>query len=286
MDFQLTEAEAARLKRTPAANPDAEDLALQCQAGSDKGLWSGKEANAAYALCEQALAIDPNNVRALRTLGGKFLVLTQAGLSSDPKGDLERADELDSKALALDPNWSRSHNLKGIILRFQGRTEEAVPEDERALALDPSNVGAVVDLGFDYIQIGQFDKSLEYFDKAILLSPHDPLLAHFYGGKAGANFALKNYDRAIEQARQAIAINPDKGVQYIQATLVAALALTGHDAEAREALQRYLALPSTGSLKTVAAFEAYFSAQGGAPPEVEVHERIYDGLRKAGMPEE
>ena len=32
MYYQLPELEAARLKRTPAANPDAEDLALQCQA--------------------------------------------------------------------------------------------------------------------------------------------------------------------------------------------------------------------------------------------------------------
>jgi hypothetical protein len=32
MEFNLTEAEAARLKRTPAANPDAEDLALLCKA--------------------------------------------------------------------------------------------------------------------------------------------------------------------------------------------------------------------------------------------------------------
>ena len=32
MDIQLPEAEAARLKQTPAANPDAEDLALQCHA--------------------------------------------------------------------------------------------------------------------------------------------------------------------------------------------------------------------------------------------------------------
>jgi TolB-like protein/class 3 adenylate cyclase len=32
MEIQLTEAEAARLKRAPAANPDAEDLALQCWA--------------------------------------------------------------------------------------------------------------------------------------------------------------------------------------------------------------------------------------------------------------
>jgi hypothetical protein len=66
---------------------------------------------------------------------------------------------------------------------------------------------------------------------------------------------------------------------------VAALALAGHDAEAREALQRYLALPSTGPLKTIAAFRAYFSAQGGDPTRVEWNERAYDGLRKAGMPE-
>jgi len=67
---------------------------------------------------------------------------------------------------------------------------------------------------------------------------------------------------------------------------VAALALTDHDAEAREALRRYLALPSSAGFKTIAAFKAYFSAQGGDPPRVEANERVYDGLRKAGMPEE
>jgi hypothetical protein len=67
---------------------------------------------------------------------------------------------------------------------------------------------------------------------------------------------------------------------------VAALALSGHDAEACEALKRYLALPSDGALKTVAAFKAYYSSQGGGPARVETNERTYDGLRKAGMPEE
>jgi adenylate cyclase len=284
--LRLSDAEAARLKRTPAANPDAEDLALQCQAGSDKAGWIGKEADAAYALCEQALAIDPNNVRALMALGSKFLVHWQAGVSSDPKGDLERAYELESKAIALDPDWTFPHSVKGNILRFQGRTEEAVPEDERALALDPSNVHAVVDLGFDYQNLGEFDKGLEYFDKGIRVSPHDPFLAHFYGGKAWTNFALKRYDQAIEAGRQAIAVNQTGGVQYIHAAFIAALALAGHETDAREALKRYLALPSIGQLKTIAAFEAYFSAQGSAPAQVEVSERIYDGLRKAGMPEE
>ena len=55
MDLQLPEVEAARLKRTPAANPDAEDLALQCQAALLKG-GCPADAEAVFPLCEQALA--------------------------------------------------------------------------------------------------------------------------------------------------------------------------------------------------------------------------------------
>ena len=53
MELQLTKAEAARLKRTPTANPSAEDLALQCVAAVQKGGYGGKELEAGYGLCEQ-----------------------------------------------------------------------------------------------------------------------------------------------------------------------------------------------------------------------------------------
>ena len=86
--------------------------------------------------------------------------------------------------------------MKGDILRFQARYPEAVAEHERALALDPSNVYAAADLGWDNIFFGHFDKGLEYFDKAILASPYDPGLASWYGGKAWANFGQKRYDQA------------------------------------------------------------------------------------------
>ncbi len=115
-------------------------------------------------------------------------------------------------------------------------------------------MNAAGELGFAYANLGEFDKSLEYLDKAIWASPHDPTLRYWYGAKAEANFALKNYDQAIELARRAIAINPDYNA-FAHAILVAALALTGHDAEAREALKRFLALPSTGPFKTIAGME-------------------------------
>ena len=95
---------------------------------------------------------------------------------------------------------------------------------------------------------------LEYVDKAILASPSDPSVTYWYSNKAWANFGLKRYDQAIELARRAIAINPYN--PYAHVVLVAALALTDHDAEAREAFQRYLA-PSTASFKTIAAWNAH-----------------------------
>jgi adenylate cyclase len=285
IDLQLVWAEAARVKQTSAANRDAEDLALQCSGGARKAGWIGKQADAAYALCEQALAIDPNNVRALMVVGTKFLMPPLLGISGDPKSDLQRADKLESKALALDSDYTWAHDLKGTVLRAEGRAEEAVVEHERALALDPSNVDAAGQLGMDYPFLGEFGKSLEHLDKAIRASPYDPALAYWYGDQARDNFGLKRYEQAIELARKSIAIKPDYN-QFSHRILVAALALTDHEAEARETLQRYLALPSTGPLKTIAAIKASFQSQQGDARFVEMNERAYDGLRKAGMPEE
>ena len=280
LDLQLQQAYVARVKRTPAANRDAEDLALQCSEGQWKAGYIGKEADAAYSLCEQALAIDPNNVRALMALGVKFYLPAAIGFSGDPKGDLERADQLESKALALDPDWAWPHDIKGSILRTQGRTEEAVAEHERALALDPSNAEAAAQLGIDYQFLGEFDKSLEYLDKAIRASPSDPSLDYWYDSKAWANFGLKHYDQAIELARRAIAINPNNPFAHV--ALVAALALTDHNAEAREALQRYLALPSTAPLKTIAAWKTHPFQQGTDPRFVEMNERTSTACAKQG----
>jgi hypothetical protein len=68
-----------------------------------------------------------------------------------------------------------------------------------------------------------------------------------------------------------------------------ALALTGRQAEAHEALQRYLALPATMP-KTIAAvranYEALFANPNTDPRVLDLLGRILEGLRKAGMPEE
>jgi adenylate cyclase len=289
MQLQLTEAEGARLKRTPAANPNAEDLALQCVAGLRKGGYIGKEADAAYGLCEQALAIDPDNSLAAGFLNIKTWLPAALGLSADPKADFKRADEVVSRMLARDPNDHYALGSKGHILQNQAHYDEAIAEHERSLALDPSEADVVVGLAFDYLLLGKFEKSLELFDKTIRMSPLDPALLLWYGGKSSAYLGLKQYDQAIDWARRSIAINPNY-VPDAHANLVAALALSGREAEAREALQRYLALPASGKLRTIAAWRAYYEARVDEhhkdPRVLDSHDRAIEGLRKAGMPEE
>ena len=63
-----------------------------------------------------------------------------------------------------------------------------------------------------------------------------------------------------------------------------ALALTGHNAEAHEMLERYLALGDVHS-KTVAQLRAQLLLNGDNPAYIEWIDRLCAGLRKAGMPE-
>jgi TolB-like protein/Tfp pilus assembly protein PilF len=216
LDVQLVQVEAARLKRTPPANPDAEDLALQCVSAVIRGGVRGKGAEAGFPLCERALALDPNNVRALILLSVKHRLAI--GL---PERDLKRADEFVSRALALDPNSAFAHAEKAGVLVDQERPEEAISEAERALSLDPTMALADLQMGGASMALGvgaqaqdereadrRFDEALEFFDKAIRLSPHDPALNDMYMGKAWAYNESGHYDQAIEWGRRAIASNP------------------------------------------------------------------------------
>jgi hypothetical protein len=97
---------------------------------------------------------------------------------------------------------------------------------------------------------------------------------HCRGLSRWTNFGLKQYDQAIDWARRAIAIGPNN--PFPQAVLTAALALSGHEAEAREALPHYVALPSSSQLRRIAAlktYEARFANVNTDPRVLESNER-------------
>ena len=245
LDYELLMAETQR--KVPSTNPDAQDLAMRCMAAVRKAGYLGKEADAGYRLCEQALDADPNNVFALIILSFKFYLSVMIGRSADPQADVKRADQLASRALALDANSAAAHYAKGRVLRAERRFDDAIAEYERALALDPNDADVYASLGETYLNLRQPEKVIEFADKAIRLSPHDPKLFFWYATKSGAYLGLQQYDQAIEWARRSIAINPNYA--YVYVWLSWALAFSGHEAEARDALQRMYDLePQEGAI--------------------------------------
>ena len=281
LQIQFTDIEAARLKRAHPANPDAEELAMRCQASYfDFGQY-GTQAEAGFHLCEQALEIDPNNVLALATLTTAFVARVLTAQSPDRDADIKRADELASRALAIDSNSPDAHSSKAGVLVVQRQFAEARAELERAIALNPSQMDAYRRLCVVDLLTGQPESAVACVDKAIELSPRDPQRFVLFLIKGEAYLMLRQDDQAVEWARRSLAVN--RNSQLAQAVLAATLALTGHDAEAREALERYLSLPGTRS-KTITAFKKQASSDNSV--YLAFRERVYEGLRKAGMPEE
>ena len=123
---------------------------------------------------------------------------------------------------------------------------------------------------------------MEFADTAIRLSSRDPDLPWFYHDKGWAFFMKGQYDQSIEWLGRAAAIAPSQ--KFTQLLLASALALTEHQAEAHAALQRYLSLGGVNS-RTIAQLRAGQLAIADNPAWVEYNERLFDGLRKAGMVE-
>jgi adenylate cyclase len=278
LQIQLTAVEASRVARTHAENADAEEFAMECEAGY---LRSGAQraAERTYMLCDRALEMDSRNVRALAILAIRSLARVINFVNDDPKSELRRADDLTARALTVDPNNYLAHYARSLFLAFD-RPDEAIVEGERALALNPSYAPTYNALSTASVSAGQPQKAIEYAETALRLSPHDPLAYAFLRDKGLGLFSLARYEEAADAFRGSTAVNPDLPISF--AMLAASAAMQGQDADARETLQRYLALPAASAksitqLKDRQPYDNRFLH--------EVYNRIYEGLRKAGMPE-
>jgi adenylate cyclase len=277
LSIQITTIEAARIARARIANTDAETLALRCQAIVFNYGANRNERAAAYPLCEQALQLDPNIARALAIIALRYALQALQGQSVDRKADTTKADELITRALTIDANDYYVYYVKALVLGAQGRQEEAIVQAEHCLALNPSHINAYAALWVANYYLGRGKQAAEYPDKAIRLSPRDPLLYEFYFEKGAAYFLLEDYSTAIEWLQRATAANPN--YSSAQQVLAGALALVGREAEARETLATYLALSQTKT-KTIAQVTPAIAHYPGAYAP-----HLIEGLRKAGMPE-
>ena len=185
-----------------------------------------------------------------------------------------------SRALAIDANVYGAHFAKAEILLAQAHFDEAIVQAERSLALNPSFVNAYSALCLASSFLGQPQKAIEYVDKAIRLSPRDPILYVFYLVKGFALSLLQEDDQAIDWLRRAGAAAPQWPLP--QALLAAELSLTGREAEARDVLKRYLSLSGTRA-RTIAQWKGQMPSNN--PLFLAYAARLVDGLRRAGLPE-
>jgi adenylate cyclase len=277
LNVELIQAESRRATGARSANPDAEDLAMRCEAGAYRRGVVAAAPN--YDLCEQALAIDPDNVRALIQLATFSSARVSRVQSPNPAADLQRANDLVNHALEIDAGYYAAHCIKAVVLEGMHRVRDAVAAAERCLALNPSYAGAYRILALQHFFLAEPDKMLEYVEHGIRLSPRDPEISIFLLLKGWAYFIMERDDDALLWLRRAAAASSD--TPTILAGLTSMLALKGQDTEARATLAQYLALAATRT-RTLAQWN-YVPDEN--PAFLKFHQRFKSGLRLAGLPE-
>jgi tetratricopeptide (TPR) repeat protein len=148
------------------------------------------------------------------------------------------------------------------------------------LALDRNLVHARACIGLGKILIGRAEETEAHTSQALRLSPRDTS-AHIWMNVAGlAKLHLGSYDHAVAWYRRAIEANRNHPDAYFQ--IAAALAHLGRSDEARAAVKAGLALNPTYVLSHARAARA---ARSDDPTYLAQLEPIFDGMRKAGLPE-
>jgi len=202
-------------------------------------------------------------------------------LSDFPDVDLTRAERLATQALAASPNSAPAHYAKGQVLRAQSRCREAIPEFERAIALDRSRVPAYAHLGWCRFLTGSPEEAIKYLEEALRLSPYGPGVAPWYGRVGIIQLLQGHTDEAIVWLERAESENARLPV--VHAYLAAAYALKGDLERARPQLAEAKSL--NGMYSSLANVEK--STWFDEPKIRALAEATYfPGLRRAGIPEE
>ena len=147
---------------------------------------------------------------------------------------------------------------------------------ERAIELRPSFALAHAMLGLYLGQTGRPDEALTHLEKAMRLSPRDPMTWLFNYSVAASHFGAGRYDDAVAAAQRSLQQKPD--YVFAWGLLAASQAQLGRTDEARTAFEEMLR--QQPEIDT-AALGRFFSHA-----DADWFQRFIDGLRQAGLPEE
>jgi TolB-like protein/class 3 adenylate cyclase/Tfp pilus assembly protein PilF len=278
LNLELVAAEAAR----PTDHPDALDFILRGRALSSTPPTTENYAEA-IRLYERALTLDPQSVEARALLARTLAARAMDGLTNSAEADTTRAERLVWQALAASPRSPLAHYARGQVLRAQGRCEEAIPEYETALASNRNWVEALANIGRCKFLIGSIEEAIAAQERAIRLSPRDPMTCIWYLRIGQAHLLQSRIDEATLWFEKARSANPR--LPFARAFLASAYALKGERDRAAAELAEARRLSGGGRFLSIAHSKTVFDF--GVPKVRALYEATYfAGLRKAGMPEE
>ncbi|MCR4336527.1 MAG: tetratricopeptide repeat protein [Candidatus Omnitrophica bacterium] len=82
---------------------------------------------------------------------------------------------------------------------------------EEYIAQNPSDAIAIKDLGNAYLSLGNFDKAIEQYSKAIAINPHP----NFYNNRCFAWNNKMELDKALEDCNTALSLDPGHTFAFI-----------------------------------------------------------------------
>jgi tetratricopeptide (TPR) repeat protein len=272
---RLVEVEARRAERSP--DPDSTDLYFRARALMNRGS-TAEYLKPAETFLERALQLDPNNVDALAAKGWVNMDLGAGFITDDRTARLVSVETAAIRALSLAPNHAFAHLVLGSFYSAVNRGDEAIAEFEHALTLDRNLVYAHALIGMAKTALGRAEEAERHYREALRLSPSDVAAHHWMSSAGTSKLHLARDEEAVTWFRRAIEAN--RNFAFTHLSLAAACAHLGRIDEARPAAQAGLVLEPSF---TIGRFRA--GARSDNPIYLAGRERIYQGMRKAGVPE-
>jgi TolB-like protein len=288
---RLSRSVGIQLVRTEAGrrNPNGEgwdpiDLVMRARALIND-LKRKETAVEAVDLFRQALQLDPNCVDAMVGIGlVRIRQVIDLHRLDGRDTLLDEAEEMIFRAAARAPDHFDMLKARALLLRARGRFSEAIAATEGLIARNPAEPTAYREMGLNNLYLGMTREAVEWFRRADAIAPLDPDRWTWLQGLGRALMQLGDDTGAVIALSQAMDGNP--GYPRSTAMLAAAEALAGDVEAAKRHLAEYRALEPT---MTVHRFARQRSS---VPPDAvsvvyrRENERILEGLRLAGMPDE
>jgi tetratricopeptide (TPR) repeat protein len=224
------------------------------------------------------LVLDPENVEALV---GAARVNTIQGVTlftDDRPALLATAEKAVTKALSLSRNNTLAHLILGVIQITTNRTAQGIAECEQALALDRNLADAHSWIGFAKYVLGHAEETEAHVHEALRLSPRDAFASWWMLFVGFAKLLLGADAEAVVWLRRSIETNRNFPLPHFY--LAAAVAFLDRPDEAQSAAQGAVALDPEFTLR-----RWRIHAPSNNPKFLAGRERIYKGMRMAGVPE-